>query len=184
MLSDNRRLATSRKTKAYTRWYTDKEKMEAVKLYLITGNQRATAAALGIHFTTINQWIQTQWWKELSQQIRNEGHVQLSNKLKTIASKALDVTMDRLENGEFILNQKTGEMIRKPVQARDAHKIAVDFLEQSGKVEQQQTKEVTDQAVAGRLDQLAAAFIEMSKKTTRVEQIEHVEPVEQQALPG
>ena len=182
MLSDNRRLATSRKTKAYTRWYTDKEKLEAVKLYLITGNQRAVAAALNIHFTTMNQWVHTQWFKELSQQIRNEGHIQLSNKLKTIASKALDVTMDRLENGEWILNQKTGEMIRKPVQARDAHKIAVDFLEQSTKVEATQTKEVTDQAVSGRLDQLAAAFIEMSKKTTRVEQIEHITPNE--TLPG
>ena len=178
MLTDNKNLV-NRNSRKFTRWYTDKEKLEAVKLYLITGNQRATAAALNIHWTTINQWVQTQWFKELTQQIRNEGHIQLSNKLKTIASKALDVTLDRLENGEFIYNQKTGEMMRKPVQARDAHKIAVDFLEQSGKVEAAQTKEVTDQAVAGRLDQLAAAFIEMSKKTTRVEQIDVIKTIEE-----
>jgi len=182
MLTDTKSTNTRLSKKTWTRWYTDKEKLEAVKLYLITGNQAATAAALNIHKNTMNQWVNSQWFKELSQQVRNEGHIQLSNKLKVIASKALDVTMDRLENGEWIYDQKTGEMRRKPVQARDAHKIAVDFLEQAQKVEDKQTQEVNDQAVSGRLEQLANAFIEMSKKTTRVEQIEHITPNE--ALPG
>jgi len=175
MLTDTQRTKDRKAKRSWSRWYTDAEKLDAVKLYLITGNQRAVAAALNIHWTTIQGWVHTQWWKELTQQVRNQNHIQLSNKLQKIADKALEVTMDRLENGEFIYNQKTGEMMRKPVQARDAHKIAVDFLDQSRQVEATQTKEVTDQAVAGRLTQLAEAFAQMANKTSRVEQIEHID---------
>ena len=172
MLSDNKTLAQRPCKRTWKRFYTDKEKLEAVQLYLLTGNQRATAAALNLHKNTMNNWVSSQWFKDLSQQVRNEGHIALSNKLKTIASKALDVTLDRLENGEWIYNQKTGEMIRKPVQARDSAKIAASFLDSAEKVEKQSTKEVTENAAAGRLEQLAEAFKLFATKTTRVEVID------------
>lgn len=180
MLTDNKTLIKRTSQNKWQRWYTDREKLEAAKLYLITGNQATTAASLGIHKNTFNIWVNSQWFKELCAQIKSEGTIQLTNKLRTIASKALDVTMDRLENGEYIYDQKTGNMIRKPVQARDAHKIAVDFLEQSNKQEATLVREVTNDAVSGRLNQLAEAFSAMAGKTTRVEQIEVIEPV---ALP-
>jgi transposase-like protein len=172
MLTDKPNLATRTAKRSWKRWYTDAQKLEAVKLYLITGNQAVTAAALGMNKATMNQWANSQWFKELTQEVKNEGRIQLSNKLQTIASKAMDVTMDRLENGEWIYDQKTGEMRRKPMQGRDAHKIAVDFLDKSWEIDDKQTKEVTDDAVAGRLGELAEAFANMAKKTISVEVVD------------
>lgn len=175
MLSDNKRLLKLPVKKNYQRWFTDKEKLEAVKLYLITGNQAATAAALNISKNTMCSWVNSQWFKDLSEQIRREGKIQLTNKLKTIAAKAQDVTLDRLENGDWIYDQKTGEMRRKPVSARDAGKIANDFLNKSLEIEDRQEKIKEEDMTSNRLAELANAFTAMANKTTRVEVIEHAD---------
>lgn len=175
MLSDNKRLAKLPSKKGNTRWYTDAEKLEAVKLYMITGNQAAVAAALNLNKNTMNQWTNSQWFKDLSEQIKREGNIKLTNKLKGIAEKALDITIDRLDNGDFFYDQKTGEVRRKPIQAKDAHKIAVDFLDKSWEAESKIDKTAEESSTENKLNALAAAFIDMAKKTSRVEIIEHKE---------
>lgn len=175
MLTDNKRLAKLPSKKGNVRWYTDAEKLEAVKLYLITGNQAAVAAALNINKNTMNQWANSQWFIDLSDQIKREGNIQLSNKLRKVAEKAMEITLDRLDNGDFIYDQKTGQMVRKPMMGKDAHKIAVDFLDKSWETDTKIERVDTENSTQDKLATLAAAFVEMAKKTSRVEVIEHRE---------
>ncbi len=141
-----------------------------MKLWLVTGNLSATAAALDIKLTTMKEWRYSKWWTELVNEIKTENTITLSNKLKAIANKALDVSLDRLENGEWIYDQKTGEMRRKPVQLRDAHTVAKDLLERSTQLEKKPVEEKQQQTDL--LLNLAKKFEEFSKK--RVEVIEVV----------
>ena len=159
MLSDTKRL---KKTKVVQKdvWYTDSDKLNAVKLYLLTGNKAATAAALGIHIQTMYYWCNSEWFKDLTREIQAQNNIELTNKLRAIAEKALNVTMDRLENGDYILNQKTGEMIRKPIVVRDAHRI------------DRKEREQGEHATAGRLEQLAEAFAKFASKTVKLEVID------------
>jgi transposase-like protein len=179
MLTDTKSIVQRKAKTSWNRWYTDREKLEAVKCYLITGNQAATAAALNIHKNTMNTWVNSQWFKDLMEQVKREGNIQLTNKLRKIADKALDITQDRLENGEWIYDQKTGEMRRKAILAKDAHKIAVELLDRSFEVEDRQSREQTNVDTANHLELLANAFKDMANKTNRVEVIEHVIPAEQ-----
>jgi transposase-like protein len=158
--------------KSWTKLYTDQEKLEAVKLYLITGNNSATAAALGMNRDTLMGWRQTQWWKDLTKEVKEQTNIALSAKLRKIADKALEQVQDRLENGEFIYDQKKGELIRKPVSIAEARKATTDCLDKAMKIETVQEGVATDQAITNRLEMLATAFQQFAKKATKVEVID------------
>lgn len=153
-------------------WYKDSQKLDAVKLYLVSGNLSATAAALNVPLSTIKFWRSSKWWKELTEELKREGNIQLSNKLKTIASKALDITMDRLENGDYQYDPKTGEMIRKPVLLRDAHKVASDLITKQLEVDKAPVDEEAHKATQDRLEALAKTFAGFAKKVRKIEVID------------
>lgn len=144
--------------------YPDSTKIEALKLWLITGNLRAVAAAMNIPHITLQGWRYSDWWAEMAADIRNEGQIQLTNRLKTIAQKAMDVTLDRLENGDWVLNQKTGKMERKPVVMRDAHRVAESFVDRATRIEAKPIDEVVEQKVQDRLVALAETFAKFSQR--------------------
>jgi Ulp1 family protease len=85
--------------------------------------------------------------------------------MKSLVDAAHQVVQNRLENGDAVLNQKTGEIIYKPVSMKDAHRVAVDMLNQ---------KQVLDKAVSGpeikeadtnKLEALAEKFAEFATKS-------------------
>lgn len=154
------------------RWYSDSQKLEVVRLWLVTGNLQATAAALNIPLTTVKEWRYSKWWEELVTDIKTEGTIQLSNKLKNIAEKALHVTLDRLENGDWIYDQKTGEMRRKGIPARDAYAIAAGMLDRQMKLDEKPQTDENNQKIQDRLSALATAFSSFAKKTTKIEVID------------
>ena len=178
MLSDNpntKKLKSPKKRSLseFKHRYSDSQKLEAVKLWMVTGNLAVTAATLGIPEVTVKSWRYTDWWETIVQDIRSENKITLSNRLKNIASKAMDVTLDRLENGEWFYDQKTGELRRKPVLLKDAHKVASDLLQRQLELDkannvQKETSESTEQ----KLNKLAEAFELFAKKTKKIEVID------------
>jgi hypothetical protein len=150
------------------RW-TDSQKLDAAKLYLITGSPSATAAALNIPLDTIKYWRYSNWWKKLLEDLRSENQIQLSAKLKKIAEKSLDITLERLENGDFQYDPKSGELIRKPVLMRDAHRVAADLLDRHLDLEKRPFEEEAQKATQDRLEALAKTFADFTKKVRKIE---------------
>lgn len=175
MLSDKLPLAQPKKRRKKSdvrRWWGDSQKIEAVKLYMITGNLTATAAALDIPRDTLRKWKYSSWWGEVEKELKQQNSIVLSNKLKSIVDKALDITMDRLENGDFVYDQKKGELIRKPVVMRDAAQVANTLLEKRMRIEDKPVVEEQQQKINDRLLALAEAFKNMANKTRVVEVID------------
>jgi hypothetical protein len=150
--------------------YNDFQKMEAVKLWLACGSPTHVGAALGINRRTIHIWMNSDWWKRVVEEIKTEGRFVLSKKLRTLVDKSLDVLQDRIENGDFSFDRNTGEVIRRPISAKDAHKIASDFIDKGEKLEK--PLQETNTATEDRLTQLADAFAKFASKTTRIEVID------------
>lgn len=117
-----RRRATSARK---SRWAMS-QKTEAVTTYMILGSMTLVAGALKIPLATLKVWKASEWWKQLEADLRVQEDLQLSTRLKKIVERSYDVVEDRLENGDFVYDQRTGEMRRKPVAMRDAHKVAMD----------------------------------------------------------
>lgn len=147
------------------RTWNDTQKLEAAKLYLVTGNYATVAAALEIPYRTINNWKYQNWWKETMVQLKAEESVELTAKLKKLAAKALDVTEDRLENGNFQLDQKTGEVRRVPVNMKDAAKVATDLMTQQSKLEDKPVQQQIEATVDSRLAKLAEQFAQFAKQS-------------------
>lgn len=110
---------TRSKTNPLGNW-SDAKKIETVTTYLALGKAPMVEAVTGVPRQTIRIWKMQPWWKELEEEIRREETLELDSRLGKIVNKSLDVVMDRLENGDYVFNSKTGKVARVPVKMRDA----------------------------------------------------------------
>jgi transposase-like protein len=123
--------------------WSDKQKIEAVQSYLLLGNLAMTARMLGIPEITLRVWKTKEWWKDTVTELKSQEKVEMSNRLRKIVDASLAVVEDRLVNGDYQFDQKSGTVVRKPVAMKDAHKVATDM---------QDRRELIDKAVSGEKD--------------------------------
>lgn len=156
------------------RSWSDAQKLEAIQTYLTLGNLALTSRMLGIPEITLRVWKTTEWWKDQVNEIKSQEKIELSAKMKKIVQASLAVVQDRLENGDFQFDQKTGQTVRKPVNMKDAHKVAVD-LQQRQEVLDKTTVETTtqDTTTEDKLLKLAEKFAELATKKIDQKVAEH-----------
>lgn len=148
-------------------WPVEK-KIEAVTTHLALGNLRQVAAVTGVSYGMIKQWRSMPWWKDLEAEIIASRRVTQVNKLSKIVDKSLDVIDDRLENGDFIYNNKSGKVIRKPVNLKDATSAANALMQRAAIIEKLNRDEViADTAVSihDQLKNLAEQFALMNNRS-------------------
>lgn len=145
-------------------WWSDKQKIECVTTYfLLGGNVKLTAEKLRIPYETVRTWKKTDWWKELEDDIRREERLTLSTKLRNLMDASLVEVEDRLKNGDWIYDQKAGELKRKPVSMKDAGKLAMDAASLRTKMDIQENHTVAAEHVEDKLAKLAKAFSDLAK---------------------
>lgn len=154
------------------RW-SDSQKVEAVHTYLILGSLKLVSGALKIPFDTLKVWKASEWWKSMIEDLRVQEDLQLSSRLRKIVDKSYDVVEDRLENGDFVYNQKTGQLRRKPVSMRDAHKVAMDLTAQK---EHLIDRHIEEQAVS--VDKIEQRLAELAESFKRIASSVKTGPVE------
>lgn len=162
-----------------TTWPKEK-KIQAVAQWLALGNLRLVAATTGVEYGLIRQWKMQPWWKEYELEIRNTDNIKLDNNLTKIVERSLEAVADRLEHGDHIYDQKTGEIKRKPVNMKDAAKVSVDLLTKRELLRGNATAR-TEQAaipVQEQLKLLAQEFARMTgKEIIDVEAVEVVHDI-------
>jgi hypothetical protein len=146
-------------------WPVEK-KIEAVSTWLILGSYKMTSAATGVPYDTIRKWKEQPFWAEMIAEIRATEGIQLDNKLSSLANKSLDAVLDRIENGDFIYDQKTGTIQRKPAALRDVHRVAVDTLAKRNEMRKsaEATRDVAQSSVAEQLKMLAQEMAKWNNK--------------------
>ena len=144
--------------------WSDSQKIEAVQTYLLLGSVKQTSFALKIPEPTLIQWRTKDWWKDLEKEVKAEESITLSNKLKTLVDKSLNLVGDRLDKGDFIYDQKTGKLKRKPVALRDIHRVAVDMVAVRDRINHHETQTIAQDSIADKLAKLAAEFAKVADK--------------------
>lgn len=143
--------------------WSDSQRIEAVKSYLLLGNLALTGRVLGIPEITLRQWKASAWWKDVVEEIKTQEKIELNSRLKKIVDASLTAVEDRLLNGDYQYDQKTGEIIRKPVNLKDAHRVAIDMQNRQDVIEKSTKEDVkSDEAVENKLLSLAEKFAEMA----------------------
>lgn len=181
MLSDdvkNRYMPTPKRRKegntGYRRHYSDSQKIEAVTTYLMVGSLKMTAAMLKININTIKLWRKSQWWKDIENDLRAQEDLQLSKRLQNIVTKSLDVIEDRMENGDFVYDQKSGQMRRKPVSMRETAKVMLDLQDRRDVLIDRHMEEqsVSADKIENTLKKLADEFAKIANQVTAKQPVE------------
>lgn len=144
--------------------WDDKKKVEVVTTYLAVGKYSLVEAVTGVPKATIKAWKKSPWWVDLVHEIQAESDQQLDTKLQKIVDKSLDVVLDRIEHGDFVLNSKTGEITRIPSKLKDVHRVSVDLIDKRDLLRNRERVHVEVQAVDDYLKKLAAQFSEFVRK--------------------
>jgi molybdopterin-biosynthesis enzyme MoeA-like protein len=155
--------------------------VECVSQWLVIGNLKEVAAMTGVPYDLIRKWKGTLKWQEIEKEVRASQIINLDTKLGKIVEKSLDAVLDRVENGDFIYDQKSGEIKRRPAQLRDVHRVAVDAISKQDLVRKgmEQRGDSGKQSVEEHLKVLAGEmakwFEKDAKKNTEVIDLVEVE---------
>jgi hypothetical protein len=148
-------------------WWSDSQRIQLVTTWLATGNLALAAATLEIPEVTARRWKSQEWFQKMVEDIRNEENLQLDAKLSKVVTKSVDALLDRVENGDFQYDQKTGQLVRKPISARDAAKVTTDMIDRRELLQGKKEKTTSDaRKIEDRLVALASEFIKFSSAKT------------------
>lgn len=150
-------------------WST-KQKFEAVALYKLLGNLVEVSAQTRIPVQTLRQWHIKDWWKDYELEIAQGSRSKLSAKLERVRDRAIAVVEDRLEHGDFVFDQKTGQILRKPVNAQTAGKILVDTVDKSiliDKLNQEHKLVMSIDKMSDRIATLHSTFGALARKSNQ-----------------
>lgn len=104
-----------------SKWNKD-DVIAAAKAYLATGTWNSAAKLTGIPVDTIKRWGRKDYWPIILEDINYLKNIETDRQLSNLMEKALSESLDRLEHGDYVVAK--GEVVRKPVTARDAALIA------------------------------------------------------------
>ncbi len=147
------------------KWPVEK-KIEVVTKWMALGNLRLVAELTGVSYGLVRIWKTQDWWADLVAEINASRNIQTNNKLQKIVDKSLEAVEDRVSNGEFTYNRKTGDIVRTPVSALTAHKIANDLITQQNNLMQQRANETAAHRTEKIEDTLKLLAVEFAKFNT------------------
>ncbi len=148
--------------------WPEKKKIECLTTYIATGTLELTSAMTNVPVQTLRLWKRSEWWKEATKELQYEDNINISSKLSKVLEKSLVAVEDRLENGEYMYDPRTGSIKRIPAKLRDIYKVTSDIVEKKQallKLQVQEDKQPSknpQQMTADHLVQLAQAFAAMA----------------------
>lgn len=159
----------NKKTKAGQPGHWDeKKRLEVLTTFMATGSQSLTSAMTKVPGETIRLWRKQDWWKERMQELQSDNTLQLDSRLTKVMDKALDAVVDRIENGEYMYDPRTGEIRRVPAKLRDLQKVAVDSIDKKLLLTKanKEKQEAKQQITADHLVMLAREFAKFATGKT------------------
>lgn len=154
--------------------WSEKKKHESVVMFAAGMPIRQISVELNIPFETVKKWRYSEWFAEMVEDLRSDDKQKLDAKLTKILDKTLDELMDRLENGEFVYDQKTGELKRTPVKLRDTTVAFNTIMDKRQLIRREPTKITEQSNTATQLANLAQQFASFVSGQQPKEKLEHV----------
>jgi len=105
--------------------YTKQQKIQAVAVFIVVGTIRETARLCVMPYETLVGWVKSDWWADCITQTHAINKHIINARTTNIINKAFDNVEERLNNGEYATyDSQTGDVIMKPVSAKDCATIA------------------------------------------------------------
>jgi hypothetical protein len=139
--------------------WNEKKQLEVVTTYLALGNLAESSRVCNVPLITIKKWKAQPWWAELVSDIQSGEGQRADNKMSKTIDKALDLIMTRMEEGDYVYDQKTGRLVKVPLKARDLERVASGLFDKRQLIRKQPTSiKQSDLNQKDRLLELAEQF--------------------------
>jgi len=147
--------------------YTTQNKEQACITYWVTGTVKGAARQLGMPRETLRQWMQTEWWADMTHTVRDA----VDDKLEVELVKTLELSMQRVQDSltvgdeKLVWNPITKKHVRervKPtgVQAATMYGISSDKY----RLGRNMPTSITDQGGGQAMLDLMKTFQDLSRK--------------------
>lgn len=149
--------------------HSAEKKLELVSLFLQYGSLRKASMEVGISYNITRYWKDEPWWKKAIAELKKRKRSERDHKIDKIIDKSLDAVEERIDNGDYVYDQKTGEVVRKPVSLREVRGVANDLLQRQLMIEKAAVEEqhmLNDQKVKEQLKLLQEEFSKFNTKRT------------------
>jgi hypothetical protein len=152
--------------------HDEKTKIKAVSLWLQLGNLVAVADRLKISYPVIKSWKYSTWWDKVAQELRAQNDQEKDGKIEVLLKKSFSALEDRLENGDSILDSRTGEVIRVPMKGKEISVVARNLHSTQQDIRNNPVQVAVQQATKEMLVDLAKQFAQLAKKQKEEKVIE------------
>lgn len=140
------------------KWWSEDDRIRAATVYALVGSAVKVQEITGIPAGTIRQWKTTEWWPQIVDRIRRDQDDSLDVKLTGLIDKSVKEINDRLEKGDYVYNNTTGELSRKPVGGKDMAVMTSIFVDKRALLRKKQKAASDNASVDIRLKKLAEEF--------------------------
>jgi hypothetical protein len=166
----------AKKTQPYQGGIWDsKIKQKALKDYLKGDSLKIISREMNIPYPTLRQWQASEWWREAVKEEQETNNQLLDYQITGILHKSLEAVNDRLEEGEYVRDEKTGKIVRVPVKMRDANAAFNQLMEKRQLIRKLPTAITDNTSVNTQLKMLADQFKTfVNKSVTEPPTMEHV----------
>ena len=156
-------------------WYPEETRIEAVALFATFGNVAEVARIMNMKATTIRQWKMSEWWHEMLSRVHDEKDEELDSKFTKTIDKAIDEINDRLVNGEYVHNPKTGITVRVKPKMRDIAYVTSTHIDKRQLLRGKPTSRTEKVSSDERLSKLAKEFAKFVGSTDITEEVEVID---------
>lgn len=101
------------------RRYTTEDKMQAVAAFACYGTIAQAADSLNIPVPTMQCWKGSEWWDKAFRIENTKAQEKLDAGYTRIIAKHIEKIETRIEDGDYAGRDKEGEILLKPVSAKD-----------------------------------------------------------------
>jgi hypothetical protein len=143
--------------------YPQDVKVDAATVYAVYGDVVQVSTLTDVPASVIRGWKQEPWWIEIQKQVYTEQNERLAARISGVLDKTITHLEDRLENGDEVLSNKTGEIVIKKVDASVLAKMFENLAHQRRITRGEPTSISAKVGVNDRLKTLETAFLKFAK---------------------
>lgn len=140
------------------KFFPQTTKIDAATLYAVYGDTKQVSELANVPESVIRGWKQEPWWIEIQKQVYTEQNEKLAARISVILNKTITHLEERLEHGDEVVVQKTGEIVTKKVDASVLAKMFENLAHQRRITRGEPTSISAKLGVDDRLKNLAEAF--------------------------
>lgn len=142
--------------------YTPADKIAAVTAFMVTGSSTQASKYCGVPQQTIQGWRKTEWWHQLTQQVKKEKNDELDSQLTAVLHEAVGAALDRVLDGDTHYDSKTGQQYKMPVKGKDLAAMTAMLFDKRQLLRGDVTSRTEKVSTDARLSKLKAQFEKFS----------------------